>query len=121
MSGGGQWCDHVPPGCCRLICISRRWGWSWHLPGGWPDGGTWSTSGKWTQRHAAPVHAAIPDLTCEQHSEYYCLVKELGLVFERLQQYFHVLKEQFKHLLFLEGKLDSQAGNAAQADHFSPR
>ena len=47
VSGGGQWADHVPRGCSRLIGISRRWGWARHLPGGWPDGGPWSTGGKW--------------------------------------------------------------------------
>ena len=49
VSGGGQWTDHVPHCCSRLIGISRRWGWARHLPGGWPDGGPWSTGGKWTQ------------------------------------------------------------------------
>ena len=44
VSGGGQWADHVPRGCSRLISISRRLGWARHLPGGWPDGGPWSTS-----------------------------------------------------------------------------
>ena len=34
-----------------------------HLPEGWPDGGLWSTDGKWTQRRAALAHAPIPDLT----------------------------------------------------------
>ena len=48
LSGGGQWADHVPRGCSRLIGISRRWGWARHLPGGWPDRGSWSTCGKWT-------------------------------------------------------------------------
>ena len=41
VSDGGQWADHVPCGCSKLISISRRWG--------WPDGGHWSTGGKWTQ------------------------------------------------------------------------
>ena len=59
----GQWADHVPRGCSRLISISRRWGWARHLPEGWPDRGPWSTGGKWTQRCAALVHAPIPDLT----------------------------------------------------------
>ena len=63
VSGGGQWADRVPHGCSRLIGISRRWGWTRHLPGGWPDGGPWSTGGKWTQRRAALAHAPIPDLT----------------------------------------------------------
>ena len=62
MSGGGQWADHVPRGCSRLTGISRRWGWAWHLPGGRPDGGPWSTGGKWTQRRAVLAHAPIPDL-----------------------------------------------------------
>ena len=62
MSGGGQRADHVPRGCGRLISISR-WGWTRHLPGGWPDRGLWRTGGKWTQRHAALAHAPIPDLT----------------------------------------------------------
>ena len=53
LSGGGQWADHVLGGCSRLISTSRRWGWARHLPGGWPDGGPWSTGGKWTQRCAA--------------------------------------------------------------------
>ena len=61
MSGGGQWADHVPRGCSRLTGISRRWGWAWHLPGGWPDGGPWSTSGKWMQQRAVLAHAPIPD------------------------------------------------------------
>ena len=65
MSGGGQWADHVPRDCSRLIGISRRWGWARHLPGGWPDGGPWSTGGKWTQRRAALAHAPIPDLTMD--------------------------------------------------------
>ena len=34
-----------------------------HLPGGWPDGGPWSTGGKWMQRRAALAHAPIPELT----------------------------------------------------------
>ena len=38
-------------------------GWARHLPRGWPDGGPWSTGGKWSQRRAAPVHAPIPVLT----------------------------------------------------------
>ena len=63
VSGGGQWADHVPRGCSRLIGISRRWGWARQLPGGWPDGDPWSTNGKWTQRRAALAHAPIPDLT----------------------------------------------------------
>ena len=63
MSGGGQWADHVPRGCSSLTGISRRWGWAWHLPGGWPDGGPWSTGGKWKQRRAVLAHAPIPDLT----------------------------------------------------------
>ena len=63
VSGGGQWADHVPRGCRRLIGISRRWGWARHLPGGWPDGGPWSTGGKWMQRLAALAHTPIPDLT----------------------------------------------------------
>ena len=63
VSGGGQWTDHVPHGCSRLIGISSRWGWARHLLGGWPDGGPWSTGGKWTQRRAALTHAPIPDLT----------------------------------------------------------
>ena len=63
VSGGGQWADHVPRGCSRLINISRRWGWARHLPGGWPDGGPWGTGGKWTQICAALAHAPIPDLT----------------------------------------------------------
>ena len=63
MSGGGQWADHVPRGCSRLIGISR-WIWVRHLPGGWPDGGPWSTGVKWTQRRAALAHVPIPDLTC---------------------------------------------------------
>ena len=62
VSGGGQLADHVPRGCSRLTSISRRWGWAWHLPGGWPDGGPWSTGGKWTQRRAVLAHAPIPDL-----------------------------------------------------------
>jgi len=32
-----------------LIDISRRWGWARYLPGGWPDGGFWSSGGKWKQ------------------------------------------------------------------------
>ena len=36
--------------CSRLIGTSRRWGWVRHLPEGWPDGVSWSTGGKWTQR-----------------------------------------------------------------------
>ena len=28
LSGGGQWADHVPRGCSRLIGISKRWGWT---------------------------------------------------------------------------------------------
>uniref|UniRef100_A0A8C4Q5Z7 Endonuclease-reverse transcriptase n=1 Tax=Eptatretus burgeri TaxID=7764 RepID=A0A8C4Q5Z7_EPTBU len=67
MSGGGQWADHMPHGCNRLTIISRRWGWAWHLPGGWPDGGPWSTGGKWTQRRAVLAHAPIPDLTYPSH------------------------------------------------------
>ena len=63
VSGGGQWANHVPRGCSRLIGISRRWGWARHLPGGCPDGGPWSTSGKWTQQRAALARAPIPDLT----------------------------------------------------------
>ena len=35
-----------------------------HLPGGWPDGGPWSTGGTWTLRRAALMHAPIPDLIC---------------------------------------------------------
>ena len=61
MSGRGQWADHVPHGCNRLISISRRWGWARHLPGVWPDRGHWNTGGKWTQQHTAPAHAPIPD------------------------------------------------------------
>ena len=38
--------------------------WSRHLPGGWPDGGPWSTGGKWTQQRAALAHTPIPDLIC---------------------------------------------------------
>ena len=38
-----------PHGCSRLIGISRRRGWARHLPGGRPDGGPWSTGGKWMQ------------------------------------------------------------------------
>ena len=53
MSGGGQWAHHAPRGCSRLIGISRRWG--------WPDGGPWSTGGKWMQLRTAPAHAPIPD------------------------------------------------------------
>ena len=64
LSGGGQWAHHVHRGCSRLISISRRWGWARHLPGGWADGGPWSTVRKWTQRRAAPAHAPIPDLIC---------------------------------------------------------
>ena len=67
MSGGGQWADHVPRGCSRLISISRRWGWARHLLGGWPDGGPWRIGGKWTQRRAAPAHAPIPELTNQQN------------------------------------------------------
>ena len=63
MSGGGQWVDHVPRGCRRLVSISRRWGWARCLPGGRPDGGPWSTDGKWTQQCAAPAHAPICDPT----------------------------------------------------------
>ena len=33
----GKWADHVPRGCTRLISISRRWGWTRHLPEGWSD------------------------------------------------------------------------------------
>ena len=62
MSGGGQWANHVPRGCSRLISISRRWGWARYLPGGWPDGGSWSSGGKWTQRRAAQAHGPKPDL-----------------------------------------------------------
>ena len=61
VSGGGQWADHVLRGCSRLISISRRWGCSRHLPGGWPDRGPWSSGGKWTQRRTALAHAPIPD------------------------------------------------------------
>ena len=32
------------------------------LPGGWPDGGPWSTDRKWTQRRAALAHAPKPYL-----------------------------------------------------------
>jgi len=63
VSGGGQWADHVPRGCSRLISISRRWGWARNLPGRWLDVGLWSTGGRWTQSHAALSHAPIPDLT----------------------------------------------------------
>ena len=49
MSGGGQQADHVPRGCSRLIGILRRWGWARNLPGGWPEGGPWSTGGNWMQ------------------------------------------------------------------------
>ena len=47
MIGGGQWVDHMPHGCSRLISFSRRWGWARHLPGEWPNGSPWSTGGKW--------------------------------------------------------------------------
>ena len=50
------------PRASWLIGISRRWGWARHLLGGWPDGGLWSTGGKWTHRSTAPAHAPIPDL-----------------------------------------------------------
>ena len=30
---------------------------------GWPDGGPWSTGGKWMWQHAALGQASIPDLT----------------------------------------------------------
>ena len=58
VSGGGQWADHVPHGCSRLIGISRRWGWARHLPGGCPDGGPW-----WNDLTNDLTHAPIPDLT----------------------------------------------------------
>ena len=57
LSGGGQWADHIPHGCSSLIGISRRWGWARHLPGGWPDGGSWSTGRKWTQWRSVLAHA----------------------------------------------------------------
>ena len=38
------------------------WGWTRHIPGGWPDGSPWSAGGKWMQRRAALAHAPIPDL-----------------------------------------------------------
>ena len=52
VSGGGQWANHVPRVCSRLIGISRRSGWASHLSGRWPDGGSWSSGGKWTQQRA---------------------------------------------------------------------
>ena len=69
LVSGDQWADHMPHGCSRLISISRRWEWARHLPGRWPDEGSWSTSGKWMQRRAAPAHAPIPDLTCSTGGE----------------------------------------------------
>ena len=52
VSGGGQQADYVPPGCRRLISISRKWGWARHLPGGWRDGGPWSPGKRvWNNRH----------------------------------------------------------------------
>ena len=59
-SVGGQWANHVPRGCSRLISISRRWGWARHLPGGWPDGGPCSSSQKWTQH--ALLRRMLPSL-----------------------------------------------------------
>ena len=47
----------------QVIGISRRWGWARHLPGGWPDRGHWSTSGKWKQRRTAPIFDMLPYLT----------------------------------------------------------
>ena len=32
--------------------------------------GPWSTGRKWTQRRDAPVHAPIPDLTCDRSVEH---------------------------------------------------
>ena len=84
LSGGGQWADHVPRGCSRLISISRRWGWARHLPGGWPDGGSWSTGGKWTQRCAALAHAPIPDLTWLSHKANICQVLQRLLSFRQV-------------------------------------
>ena len=71
VSGGGQWADYVPRGCSRLINISRRWGWARHMPGGWPDGGPWSTGRKRTQQHAAPSHAPTPDLTLRSNIRHF--------------------------------------------------
>ena len=55
--------DHVLRGCSMVIGISRSWGWASHLPGGWSDGGPWSTGSKLMQRCAALAHAPRPDLT----------------------------------------------------------
>ena len=62
VSGGGQWAGHVPRDCSMLNGISKRRRWARHLPGGWPDGGPWSSSENWMQRRAAPVHAPTPHL-----------------------------------------------------------
>jgi len=43
----------------------KEMGMGQHLPGGWPDGGPWSTGEKWTQRCAALAHASIPGLTLD--------------------------------------------------------
>ena len=42
----------------------KEMGMGQHLSEGWPDGGLWSTGGKWIQRRAAPADVPpIPDLT----------------------------------------------------------
>ena len=74
MSGEGQRDDYAPRGCSRLIDISRIWGRATHLPGGWPDGGPWSTDGKWMQRRAAPAHAPIPKRPHLQINDQHSLV-----------------------------------------------
>ena len=52
---------------------------------GWPDGGPWSTGGKWTQRRAAPAHTPIPDLTWSAEEDF----KGINVIFPKVDQVGH--------------------------------
>ena len=51
---------------------------------------SWSTGGKWTQRHAAPAHAPIPDLTLRHIVDLWIKQREL--------RSFHMLPSDFMTL-----------------------
>ena len=80
LSKGASWVEKAK-GMTACLVVAAGWsasqgdvGWARHLPEGWPDGGPWSTDGKWMQRRAAPAHAPIPKLPHLQINDPHSLV-----------------------------------------------